>query len=157
MTKNNTATVEEIESVEVTLGDVVYTTNELTGFQDQALAKLLGGLDLDGLLSNVTVDDSDNNVSDAAIGVFQQRLIKELLHSIGDGKLVTFLSIVLVPKDNPVYRQDKADALKEVVGDLNNAQIKAVFANFFARNVPSIVSTFQSFSASLPVMTEEVG
>lgn len=112
-----------------------YIVNELTGFQDQMLARLFKDSDLTSVFSG------------NAVSISEDKIIPALLSMLGEGKLNTFLSIILVPKEHPVYRESYASELLIPVGDLTNGQIKEIVTHFFGKNVPSLTSMMKSLTS----------
>lgn len=135
------------QPIEVTLDGTVYTTNELTGNQDKALAKLLLSENMNFLLEAMLSPEGfvlgSNN-----------EMVKGILKSISSGELFEFLSIILVPKSAPVYREEVAQGLVTKVGDLTNTQIKDIVTNFFTVNLSSVINIRASLSAETEPGTE---
>lgn len=152
MADQKTKKVENVEPVEVTLSDdKVYITNELTGFQDEAVAELLLELGIDELFAGIDVDDSSD---EAALEHAKKLLASKLLSGVAKGVLRKFVGIVLVPKDTPYYRKDIAEKISEMAGDLPNTVIKEVVKSFFGINLSSILNTVSSLSQQVDGVLE---
>ena len=164
--KGKAEALEALEAFEVELDEVVYVTNELTGFQDQELAKLFAEVDLEKLVEvfmkfismgsekrisvegeHVPDDSDDSDDSDdieELLKLLNDGVFQSLMGVFDDNRLVRFLSIILVPKEKPVYREETAEKLAEVAGDLTNPKIVEAIRSFFIINRRSVEDSLPS-------------
>ena len=146
---SNTGDAPEVVSpVEVTLNGKVYVTNTLTGNQNKALAKLALDSNVNDLLKMLFGEEGIN-----AVGL---EFVTTALNFLGTSGLERLLSILLVPKDAPRYREDTAAELLQYVGDLENPQIWAILSHFFTKNL-SFLAPIMKFSKGAEIKPMESG
>lgn len=137
--------------VEVVLNGITYTTNELTGNQDTAIAELLLSPEMDSLV-NLLLSTLSNTAGVDIAG--DPKFMVAALQGFRGRGLQKLVSILLVPKDNPVYRKSENEQLEEVIGDLPNSKLKEILTDFFILNLSSVLN-FRVSSSEEPMRTTE--
>ncbi len=116
---------------EITVGEEqqVWTVNELTARQDQAIFAVLEKSGSEDFWNTILANISGTMLK---LGM---GLITSVCRLLGHGALVEIMSIILVWKDDPVYRPDRVtNETMEAFGDFTNKEVLEVFRAFFSKN-----------------------